>query len=808
MRQKVAEEELERKKREEAAASLLLHKHAKLDLLVEDAKQQMKLTKSKTGINHLRTTIHSLGLLKAGLDVAANKQGEEENSGPKREASKDIQGILIYLAFIAIYICSTVNYFDPMVFFFSNSLKSQFLGVEMQERFSPTFAKTFDDVATVEELYHWFQSGFTHSAFSPNTFDSSDRIAGMLPGYTLGANKIVGAIRVSQTRVKRGVCGSIPAELGESGHAFQCWEDTEPMEPFGNFSFDGIHHQFERAGIKLYPEYETLPAEILAKERVGSYSSYISKRLEIPYDSPAWAVLLDPTAPIATNEAAILALVNGKYVDLQTTAVFVDFTVYNPSLDYMSVVKLVAELPPGGGVYTSSEFHVVRLYNRYTDEDKRIFVLNALVGVFYLYYFMVEMRQLFKSKSVSQTLGYLKSPTNVLIIANIVLYMAGIYCTRQVYSLSPAPLADNTDGSTFQNYWPAAQSARLVIQLASANCFLNFFQGVEHLAYVPTFALLGDTLKVAGPQLLSFSFVFAVIGYGFIQAHTMVFRDRIEGYRNFTHSMYSLMSSLLGDIALSELYDADHLFGPFFFVFFVVMAVFVVLNMVIAIISDAYSVCASKMRNKPKVNILGEVTDYFLDVADSMPFIGPMFEKHRNQVKEQLAKSLEQVKKAAEEAAEKARNVAATTAAGAAKIVPLKTRRSPRMYARGLNLGPTVSELNLSRSLLLKKQESCGSKKDGEGAMVVQLSLEEQDPEKFVQNHAQVLARERAKGEKQAHSVAQMLVSEMEEMKDGEIEMLLERQEARMRHTKEQIESQRAALDVLVAMRALQKRKR
>ena len=97
---------------------------------------------------------------------------------------------------------------------------------------------------------------------------------------------------------------------------------------------------------------------------------------------------------------------------------------------------------------------------------------------------------------------------------------------------------------------------------------------------MPTFGLLSDTIKTALPDLLGFLLVFALVFYGFVQAHTMVFRDRIEGYRSLTHSAFSLMSSLLGDFDFDQLYQADNLLGPFFFFFFIVLAVFVVLNMV------------------------------------------------------------------------------------------------------------------------------------------------------------------------------------------------------------------------------------
>jgi hypothetical protein len=603
----------------------------------------------------------------------SNKQFEHMDANGDGEISKEefisskssgaIQGILIYLVFISVYISSTANHFGHNIFFFANSLKGQFTGVEMLEHFSPSFDKDFGDVATVEEYYHWLQSGFFHSAFNPNTFDSSDRRAGMEAGYTLGSNKIVGAIRISQARSERRVCSDIPDELSID-EQYHCWEGGEPQGNFGNFTWNGASTQFERSGIKVNPAYELLPAMSVSKERSIMYSGYFGKVLEIAYEAPAWSVLLDPTAPTSVNQAAVLALINGKYVDLQTTAVFVDLTVYNPNLDYMCVVKLVAELPPGGGVYTSSEFHVIRVYNRFTDEDKQRYALDIVVGIFYAYYFIQGCILLRKTG-----MKYFCNPSNWLIFVNVILYGSGRYYEAQMLRLAPSNV--DVEGSEFYNYWPSAQCARLVIQLASANCFINIFQGVEHLSYVPTFALLSDTIKTAGPDLLSFGFVFILVFYGFAQAHTMVFRDRVEGYRSLKHASYSLMSALLGDFNFNELYAADRALGPFYFDYVHGIAVFVELNMIIAIISDAYSVCSAKMKLKPKLNLTREIYAYTTAQIESLPFgVGRRFREVRLRTDREIAHRAEQMALKMEEMAD---GVAAVgvAAAGVQRVGPM-----------------------------------------------------------------------------------------------------------------------------------------
>lgn len=609
--------------------------------------------------------------------VSRDLNNGKHGGGPRGE----IQAIILYVVFIIVYIASTSDHLVPNDnYYFAASLRSQFIGVEMQEQFSPTFDKTFPDIATVEELYHWLQSGFFHSAFTPNTFDGPSRDTGMAPGYTLGPNKIVGAIRLSQARLGQGECTDLPPAFNKS-HGFVCSKVGEPTDSFGGLylSSSNSTYSFEYDGIKLYPEYERLPIGTVASWRTKDQSAYIGKRLDKTYEAPAWSVLLDPRAPEAVNREIITNLQQSGYIDFQTAAVFVDLTVYNPTLDFFCAIKMVAEIPPAGGVYTSSDFMVVRLYDQHSSDDGYYFALRTTVGCFYLYYLIQELMEM---KRVGWR--YMLSPSNWLVLLNCVLFITGQLYRNKMHSLAPSDV--DVDTSDYVDYWPAAACARVVIQLASANCFNNFFQGVEHLSYVPQFALLSDTIKAAGPDLLGFAFVFLHIIYGFVQAHSMVFRDRIEGFRSVSMSAFTLLSSLLGDFDFYTLYEGDRDLGPFFFIFFVVLAVFVVLNMIIAIISDAYSVCSEEMKQKDTVNVVKEVNDYMIETIEALPCgIGPFFRQRRLQAialaHEKAAQAKAIAKKRTSEFARQGSTFlkkGSSSIRGSQKIVPSKKRKGSK----------------------------------------------------------------------------------------------------------------------------------
>ena len=77
----------------------------------------MPMMHSQTMVTKLRSNKR-----KAAAHVAAAYQHKHTGS--------EVQGILIYLVFICVYISSTTKYFDQNIFFFSSSLKVSRLKVQ------------------------------------------------------------------------------------------------------------------------------------------------------------------------------------------------------------------------------------------------------------------------------------------------------------------------------------------------------------------------------------------------------------------------------------------------------------------------------------------------------------------------------------------------------------------------------------------------------------------------------------------------------------------------------------------------------
>jgi len=665
-------------------------------------------------VKHAPSQLLALGALGANTmkgKFSIGKLKDAIKAEEKNKAAVALKSMLIYIIFMCFYVQVTMRGLsDSGAFYMTESVKGQFTTVEMTENYVPNFAKTWEDISTVEEWYTWMDSAFKHAAFSVNTNPIDPRNPQRYPknarmhvpaGYTLMNNKIVGPIRLGQLRVTRnGTCPDVPKELsmGAAGapHRYECFgaaggagmwthagEDAAPFASFANAS--NVAAPFPYDGVKAVTG-EALPAGTVKKSRGMHGQSYTSHKTGYTYDTPSHWVLFDPRDGKDVNEAAIKSLTDSRYIDLQTRAVFVDFASYNAQLDKMVVGRLLAELPPGGGLVPYAEFHSVRVYGFHTDEDSTEQILYGVVALFYLFYAGEEFLKLREEGPRK----FFKSAINIAMILNIALFVFQVYF--RLLAQMDAPGIALVDGKDFLDFAPATHAIRLSNELGAINTFLNWFKMIAYLSYIPTFALLTDTLGVAAPEIFGFSFVFFIVFIGFAQAHAMVFSGRREGYRTLGNSMYMLLRSLLGDFDFEEVRLAEPTVGPLFFVLFICLAVFVILNMLIAIVSDSYSTCREMMALKKEVHIFEEMTLYIRDTVDALPIIGKYIKRSRLKM-EALALQAQHM---AEEAAKKAKE------AGAAGLhVPKGLPGKPTMkrgaskrggFFRNTKVTPTAGE--------------------------------------------------------------------------------------------------------------------
>jgi len=138
--------------------------------------------------------------------------------------------------------------------------------------------------------------------------------------------------------------------------------------------------------------------------------------------------------------------------------------------------------------------------------------------------------------------------------------------------------------------------------IISVNLLLCFIKMFKYLRVNDRLSLLWKTMKRASPDLLSFIFIFLIVFLGFSFMGLLLFGDALDSFSSFGNSLYSCFYMILGDFNL-DVFKANQILGPIFFFLFVFLVFFIMLNMFLAIINDAYAEENARVKQQA-INVL------------------------------------------------------------------------------------------------------------------------------------------------------------------------------------------------------------
>jgi hypothetical protein len=573
---------------------------------------------------------HALGRVVRGQGGDNEWRRRDENSPEVRNA---LHQILVFAVFMIIFTwCSTRDLNNQALFNFGESLRAQLIDVEFLENRAGI---KYGTISSVDEFYRFLQGPLVETVFGPATFDGDEQWRfqeGKQGGTALGYSAFLGAIKISQLRASKTDCSSdVSKVLALSDDSrWYCYKSSminsvgerdfdvsmESTDAYGSIEgWDGPAFRFDgRNGFTG----ESLREGNVKESRTKWFHNFYSDEF-ITYPSSAFAITLDSHQGREAAREALVKIQNASYIDLHTKVVFVDIQLYNPMLDRVCWFRLVAEMGDFGGVQPSFELGVVKPWEsieRNTSEDQRYFGLQICVMCFYFFYFIQEVAELLITGR-----QYWTRWINLFQVANIASFTTSVAIRFWIEpQLLPARML--VDGSEFYELGPLVKAIHRRINIEACCVWMNWFKLIPILSLIPTFRIMVLTLERASKNVGGFAVVFGFVMYGFVQAHAMVFGARIKEFRSMTQSAFALIRALMGDVNFDRMQEADPWMAPLFFTLFNTLAIFVVLNMLIAIISDAYFATAKEMKDEEDFPFVNNMAKHVHKLVLSVPLLG------------------------------------------------------------------------------------------------------------------------------------------------------------------------------------------
>ena len=361
----------------------------------------------------------------------------------------------------------------------------------------------------------------------------------------------------------------------------------------------------------LYPEYWTHQTS----RQTGSYSTTGGLAT---YSGGGYIAYIGSTK--GETDQTLDYLYKNSWLDDFSRALLIDFTAYNTHANFYVMVTLITEFSPAGGAVTSKRVLTTRL-DRYTSAFSIFLGICEIAFLCCTVYYMY--REIKKLKHMKWK--YLKDWRNWLEIFSFSCVWAsfGLMLVRFgiVSHIKSRYFKDRTKYTNFEN---AAISDQVYGSVLSFVTLLMYLKFLKILRFNKRVSLMVKTVMYATTDLKYFSIIFGICFLSFAQLGYLFFQTNLEEYATFLRTIETLFSLILGTFQFDNIVSAKSFYGRLFFISFVFMTTYILMNMFITILIDSFIVMNEKMqRQQNKYELIDFIKQRFFS------FI-PTFEKRKN----------------------------------------------------------------------------------------------------------------------------------------------------------------------------------
>ena len=287
-------------------------------------------------------------------------------------------------------------------------------------------------------------------------------------------------------------------------------------------------------------------------------------------------------------------LQNNSWIDRQTRAVIAEFSIYNPNINIFIVAEIIIEFLPSGTILTSSRFDPISLLNFYTGFALFTIACDIIYVIFIVYFMISEIRELCKQgkKYFTHFWSFVEWLIIIFSWAAVAMYAYRIYASIEISNFFKKTSGYGYYKLQYVTLWN--ESLRYCLAFCACLGTLKF---LKLLRFDKRVSFLSSTIQYASKQLIAFGFMFFILWCAFVQLMYIFFQDKILGFSTFLRSMTTCFQIMLGKFQVNPLLQANPLFGPIIFSIYNIFIVFILLNMFISIINDAFSAIRSSNAN-------------------------------------------------------------------------------------------------------------------------------------------------------------------------------------------------------------------
>ena len=287
-----------------------------------------------------------------------------------------------------------------------------------------------------------------------------------------------------------------------------------------------------------------------------------------------------------TGFGIIKSLQKDSWLDIQTRAVILEFSTFNPSTNLLGIATYLYEIEASGYRAPFTRTEVISLDSTETGSRQFYLICIFFFIIFVVLYFGRECYRLYNQRS-----RYFKSFWSWVEISQAIFSVLAV-----VMYIVRSDGAFSTVQELQKNIYANVSFRQVIIWLEVENAvlgILTFFITVKLLRLIrfnEHVAVFSETLKTSARLLSSFNVVFLICFMAFLHFGVLIFGTGSEHYSSVLRATYFQFQLTLGRVKarpINELADANDTFGRIFAAFLLLSLTVVAMNFFIAIMNDA-----------------------------------------------------------------------------------------------------------------------------------------------------------------------------------------------------------------------------
>lgn len=283
-------------------------------------------------------------------------------------------------------------------------------------------------------------------------------------------------------------------------------------------------------------------------------------------------------------------LVQNDWINRNTRAVFLEFTIYNPNVNLFVYAVFLVEFSEIGSSFTWTDTQAFKPVLRLSSLNFSL-VVYYMIFLFYYIFLLFKILWHFKKEGF---LRFVREPWNA-VDCMCTLFACSCLVTfvlRMKYTNKAMDMfyEDKLSGANrFINYGHIVMWDNVFNVLFAIVLFVSTIQILKILGYNKRFTEVIAVLTKAGRDLFAFGIVFVIIFVAFVLCAYLLFGSKLEAYKSIYDTCGTLANTFIGRNKLDPVVVAAPLAAQFFYTTYVLFVIMIMLTIFMSILNTSIS---------------------------------------------------------------------------------------------------------------------------------------------------------------------------------------------------------------------------